>query len=98
MRQLLEAHLERIERDPEGVPLRLYPFIRGKDSEEPKFIVIDPHMAFGKPSLKGTTITTSLIAGRFQAGESLEELAAEYDRSQAEIEEAIRCELYLEAA
>ena len=51
MRQILEAHLERIDRDPKGIPMRLYPFIRGRDPEEPKVVVIDPYMAFGRPSL-----------------------------------------------
>jgi uncharacterized protein (DUF433 family) len=98
MRQLLESHLQRIDRDPKGIPLRLYPFIRSSGPEEPRVVVIDPYMAFGRPSLKGTRITTSTIAERFRAGESVIELAGDYDRSQTDIEEAIRCELNLEAA
>jgi hypothetical protein len=43
-------------------------------------------------------IATDVIAQRYKAGESIAELADDYDRSQGEIEEAIRCELYREAA
>jgi uncharacterized protein (DUF433 family) len=39
-----------------------------------------------------------VIAQRYNAGESITELADDYDRSQSEIEEAIRCKLYREAA
>ena len=38
------------------------------------------------------------IAERFKAGDSFELLAVEYGRPIAEIEEAIRCELALDAA
>ncbi len=98
IRELLEAHLQRIERDASGLPLRLYPFTRKRELHEPKAIVIDPYVSFGRPVLKGTGIATSVIAGRYKAGESMDELAKDYGRDRLEIEEAIRCELSLEAA
>jgi uncharacterized protein (DUF433 family) len=100
MRRLLEAHLRRIDKDMRGIPIRLYPFTRKRpldltapDIEEPRLIVIDPRVAFGKPVLAGTGIPTEIIAERYKAGESIHELAEDYDRSREEIEEAIRCEL-----
>lgn len=98
MKELLQAHLQRIERDRSGLPLRLYPFTRKRDRNEPKAVVIDPYVSFGRPVLHGTGIPTSVIAERYKAGESMDELAKDYDRSRLEIEEAIRCELTLEAA
>jgi uncharacterized protein (DUF433 family) len=98
IRELLEAHLERIERDPAGIPVRLYPYVRKKELQEPRVVVIDPNVSFGRPSLVGTGIATAVIAERFRAGESLGDLAEDYGRRQDEIEEAIRCELYPEAA
>ena len=98
MRQLLEAHLKRIERDPRGVPIRLFPFTRKRDPEEPRAIVIDPRVSFGRPVLAGTGIRTATIAERYKAGESIGQLAADYERQPLEIEEAVRCELQLEAA
>jgi uncharacterized protein (DUF433 family) len=98
MRELLQAHLRRIERDNSGIPVRLYPFTRKRDLEEPKVVVIDPHISFGRPVLTGTGIPTAVIAERYKAGESIDELADDYGRQRSEIEEAIRCELQLEAA
>ena len=98
MRQLLEAHLRRIERDPAGFPLRLYPFTRKREPDEPRVVVIDPYVSFGRPVLVGTGIPTTIIADRYKAGESIDELAHDYGRPRLEIEEAVRCELQLEAA
>ena len=61
-------------------------------------MVIDPHVSFGRPVLVGTGIPTAVIAERYKAGESIDELAGDYGRGPSEIEEAIRCELWLEAA
>jgi len=98
MRKLLLAHLRRIERDPQGIPTRLFPFTRKRDPEEPKAVVIDPYISFGRPVLVGTGITTAIVAERYKAGESMEALSEDYGCEQLKIEEAIRCELELEAA
>ena len=98
MRQLIEAYLKRIDRDDSGVAIRLYPFTRKRTVDEPRAIVIDPLVSFGRPTLAGSGVATAVIAERYKAGESVEELAADYRRERLEIEEAIRCELELEAA
>ena len=61
-------------------------------------MVIDPHISYGRPVLVGTGIPTAVVAERYKAGESIDELAEDYGRSRKEIEEANRCELCLEAA
>lgn len=98
IKDLIKAHLRRIERDTQGLPIKLYPFTREHKAEEPKTTVIDPYISFGRPVLAGTGIATSIIAQRYKAGESIQELAEDYGRSRSEIEEAIRCELWLDAA
>ncbi len=98
MRKLLEAHLRRIERDEAGFAVRLFPFTRKRLAEEPRAIVIDPYVSFGRPVLVGTGIATAVIAERYKAGESIDDLAKDYVREHLEIEEAIRCELEVEAA
>ena len=98
IKTLLEAHLRRIERDAKGVALRLYPFTRKRSPEEPRAVVIDPFVSFGRPVLVGTGIATSVVAERYKAGESIEQLCTDYGRKRLDIEEAIRCELSLEAA
>lgn len=98
IRDVLRAYLRRIERDPAGVPIRLYPFTRKRQLEEPRAVVIDPFVSFGRPVLAGTGITTAVVAERFKAGEAVEDLAQDYGRAVLEIQEGIRCELALEAA
>ncbi len=99
IQEVLQAHLHRIERDLKGIPVRLYPFTRKRDlQEEPRAIVIDPQVSFGRPVLAGTGIPTAVIAERYKAGESVDDLADDYGRRRLEIEEAIRCELSVEAA
>lgn len=98
IRSLLEAHLRRIDRDTAGLPVRLFPFTRKRQPEEPKAVVIDPYVSFGRPVLVGTGIATVIIAERYKAGESMDELAEDYGRERLEIEEAVRCELEIEAA
>ncbi|MXY23658.1 MAG: DUF433 domain-containing protein [Acidobacteria bacterium] len=107
MRQLMEAHLQRIEQDVDGLAIRLFPFVRHDPdtprppevlTEEPKIIALDPRVRFGRPVIAGTSIPTEEIAERFRAGDSLDQLADEYGRPPQEIEEAIRCELTLDRA
>ena len=43
--------------------------------------------------IAGTGLATEVIAERYKAGESIEELARDYERKAEEIEEAVRCEL-----
>lgn len=98
MRSMIEAHLRRIERDASGLAMKLYLFTRKHEPEEPKVVVIDPYVSFGRPVLVGTGIATAIIAERFEAGESIAELADDYGLQSRDIEDAIRCELQVEAA
>ena len=98
LRELLQAHLHRVEHDATGTAVRLYLFTRKRDLHEPRVVVIDPQISYGRPVLVGTGIPTAVVAERYKAGESMDELAEDYGRSRNEIEEAIRCELWLEAA
>ncbi len=93
MTEILDAYLRRVDWDEAGFAARLYPFTRKRELEEPKAIVIDPEVSFGKPVLVGTGVPTATVAERYKAGESVEELAADYDLKRDHIEEAIRCEL-----
>jgi len=93
MRELLEAALKRIEWDREGLPQKLFPFTHSEIGESPKIVVIQPGLAFGRPVISGTGIPTEIIAERYKAGDSVQDLASDYERKTEEIEEAIRCEL-----
>ncbi len=98
MREVLQAYLRRVEHDERGIAVRLYPFTRKDPGNSPKSVVIDPRLAFGRPVIAGTGIPTVVVAERYKAGESPEELAFDYGRDRQDIDEAIRCELQLEAA
>jgi uncharacterized protein (DUF433 family) len=98
MRDVVAAYLRRVERDAKGLPVRLYPFTRKREPDEPRAVVIDPHVSFGRPVLAGTGVVTAILAERFKAGESVEDLAKDYGRTALDIQEALRCELPLEAA
>ena len=77
MRRLLAAYLERVERDDDALPFRLYPF-RAEWSTADKPIVIDPRISFGRPTVAGSGISTGALVQRIDAGETVEELAWDY--------------------
>lgn len=99
MREILQAHLKRIERDGKGLPIKLFLFTRRDGTgQAPSPIVVDPRISFGRPVLVGRSVPTAVLADRFKAGDSLRELAEDYEAPSEAIEEAIRCELDRQAA
>jgi uncharacterized protein (DUF433 family) len=100
MRAVLDAHLKRIVRDGRGMALRLFLFTRRgvHAPDAPRIVLVDPGISYGRPVLAGTGIPTAVIAERFKAGETIADLAADYDRSPGDIEEALRCEQFFQRA
>jgi uncharacterized protein (DUF433 family) len=97
MKEVIAAYLRRIDRDPAGLPVKLYPFTRDSDSDaqpkhDPRVIVINPAISFGRPVVVGTGIPVTAIYERYRAGDSVSELARDFDLNISAIEEAIRCE------
>jgi uncharacterized protein (DUF433 family) len=84
-------HLERVKIDREGM-FRFFPFVGEPRPSEPELVEINPMIGFGKPIIAGTGVSTAIIASRFNARESITDLAAEYGCSPQQIEEAIRWE------
>lgn len=96
MRRLFDAHLSRVEWDETRFPVRLYPFLSGSGipaDERP--IAIDPGISFGRPVIARLGISTAVLADRVDAGESIQDLAADYGLREPEIVEAV---LYERAA
>jgi uncharacterized protein (DUF433 family) len=89
MRQLLEAHLKRVEWDEWQFPVRLYPFVSAKAPSAEMTIAIDPKIAFGRPVVIRAGVSTATIAERIDARETVEELAADYGLTASEIEQAV---------
>jgi uncharacterized protein (DUF433 family) len=93
MKEAFNAHLQRIEPDDTGLAIKLYPFTRSHEENNPRIVVIDPRIAFGRLVIADTGIPTSILAQRLKAGDSIEDLADDYDCDSMLIQEAIRCEL-----
>lgn len=92
MREIIEANLKRVKYDEDGAPFRFFPFVRRDRTDDTQLIEMNPFISFGRPVITGTRIPTSIVAERFIAGESIDELADDYGREKSEIEEAIRYE------
>lgn len=94
-RQLLAAHLRRVEWDLSGLPARLYP-VDSYDVETlnqaRRVILIDPRISFGRPVVASRAIRTSDIVGRINAGEDREAVAEDYRLQLYEIDAAIQYE------
>jgi uncharacterized protein (DUF433 family) len=97
MREIINVYLKRIERDAKGVPTKLYPFTRDTEWDappkaDPRIVVMNPAVSFGRPVIAGTGIPVSSIYERYKAGDSVANLAQDFNLETGAIEEAIRCE------
>lgn len=99
MAELIRVYLARVERDPRGLPIKLYPFIRSQPAaDQPRSVVIDARISFGRPVIAGTGIPTAVLAEQFKANDHPRVLAKEYGVEEEAVWDAIRCELDLQAA
>jgi len=88
MRLVFDEHLKRVEWDEWKFPVRLYPFV-STGMLAPRTIAIDPKIAFGRPVVARAGISTAAIAGRIDAKEPASEVAADYDLTVEEVEQAV---------
>jgi uncharacterized protein (DUF433 family) len=95
---IVSAFLARIEFTREGALLRLFPFTTSSIANDPRTVVIDPRVQFGRPCLSGSGIPTDVVAQRFYAGEKIESIADDYEIAQQQVEDAIRYEQVPRAA
>jgi uncharacterized protein (DUF433 family) len=93
MRELLSDALVRVEWDSSGSPIRLFPYTRKEPGDAPNLIVIDPAVSGGRAVIKDTRVAVDVIAERFEAGDSMSDLAIDYGLPMEAVEEAIRCEM-----
>jgi uncharacterized protein (DUF433 family) len=97
MKATLAAFLQRIERGVRFAPIRLYPFIRALESDGPRTILVDPRVAFGRPVIAGTRIPTSEVRSRIDAGETISQVAEDFEQDEEKIQDAILYERGLAA-
>lgn len=87
MKEILKGHLERVEWELPHIPARLYPFF--SERTDRKIIVIDPFISFGRPVVSSKGISTSVIADRVDAGETIRAVADDYELEEREVMEAV---------
>ncbi len=97
MKEIIGVYLRRIEWDAKGLPIKLYPFTRDTQTQatptaDPRVVVMNPTISFGRPVIVGTGIPVSSIYERYKAGDSVADLAQDFHLEISAIEEAIRCE------
>lgn len=54
-----------------------------------KRIVIDPAICHGKPVIRGTRLTVSIVVGSLAGGMSMDDVAREYEITQEDIRAAL---------
>lgn len=96
LREIIAPFLRRVERNEKGIAKRLFPFTRKEHlkspNQAPRYVVIDPNVAFGMPVLVNSRISTAFLLSRRKGGATISRLAADYGRPEAEIEEALKLE------
>lgn len=86
IRRALSRHLERVDRDAEGWPVRLFPFVSGYERKD---VLIDPRISFGRPVLAKRGIRVATIVDRVDAGEDLDHIAENYGLERDDVERAL---------
>ncbi|MDR3725970.1 MAG: DUF433 domain-containing protein [Terracidiphilus sp.] len=88
LKPILDLYLERIVRDDQFMPVKIYPLTRGQQSE--KVVSIIPTVSSGRPVIDGYGVPVSSIWGRFRGGDSPDLLAEDYEIPLDRIKGAIK--------
>jgi uncharacterized protein (DUF433 family) len=92
LRDDFERALSRVDYDSHGVAVRLFPYVAPQHAVQTRDVVVDPLRSFGRPALVGAFVRTEVIADRFDAGDSIDEMAKDYRVNPRQIEQALRFE------
>lgn len=90
IKAVMQDALKRVSRDYNGLIKSIYPYTN--DSAEARVVEIDPRRSFGRPVVVGTRVPTEVLASRWQAGDSIDALASDFELSPSLIESALRWE------
>ncbi len=82
---LLDPYLERLVRDQSGLVFRFFPM----RANPHRHVMIDLHVASGQPVLTKSGILAEVLWGRHDAGETIEEIARDYDIDERAVADAI---------
>lgn len=86
IKDVLSIYLRRIEVNSAGRPIRIYPV--GADPQA-RHVMVDPRLSAGRLISTKTGIPIDVLIGRYDAGESLESIADDYEQEKETLEKAI---------
>lgn len=86
-RDVISKGLKQLDYGSDGYASRFYPSYIGLRERS---IVVDPTISFGRPSVARLGVSADAIFDRFDAGESIPQLAEDYNAQAEEIENALR--------
>ncbi len=89
LRGVMRQFLSRIEFDSDDLPIEFSPFGRLPESDQEKLISLSPFVSFGRAVVRSRGISTRVISDRLDVGEAPEDVMADYDLTEVEIEEAV---------
>jgi uncharacterized protein (DUF433 family) len=95
MKEVLDAHLQRVVWDSTKLPVRLHPFVNASFAGDPRLVAIDPAIGFGRPVLTDAGVSTATIVSRLDADESASDIASDYGITEEAVKAAV---LYERAA
>lgn len=99
LREVLKHLLTRVEWNPDGIASRFFPITDWViDPQRDKIIVIDPSIRFGRPVIAGKGVPTDAIVDLYNAGDTINDIADEFDCTPEQVKQAIRFDSLLLAA
>lgn len=87
MKELIEDSLQRIDCDADGLAERLFPYL--KDAGEPRSVVLDPDLSFGRLTMAGTGVAVDIVADLISSGETPARVAKEFGVKQSIVQQAV---------
>lgn len=94
MQDVLSIYLQRIRYDEAGMSALFFPFTRATaERDQPQEVVINPAVMWGRPVILGTRIDTRTVFSRYRAGETLDEIAEDFNLTLEQVDEAVRSEI-----
>ena len=84
LREILDQYLARIERDDRFNPTKLFPA-----HQKGRVVSILPTVSSGRPIVEGTGIPVASIWNRHKAGDSIEQIADDYEIPESQIAGAV---------
>jgi len=88
--EIVSIFASRFDRDSRGLMSRLYPWRLWKEGDARRPVSIDPNIMSGRLVVTGTRIPAILLATRTRSGESIGEIAKDYEITQHRVTESLR--------